>query len=348
MRTKIGLLALGSLVATSVALAHLQLPDDVNHDARADIFFAGGTALAYWTLAGSAAQPVITSTYAGDAGPGYTVIAVDDYDGDTDGCLDACCGCWDYDRIQDAAADVPSATAASKGSADVLWADGSGLKMWLNNGAGNYQPVLVGSYGGGWQPFATGDINKDGKSDIFFRGGTSLGYWLMDGAKVIASNYAGDGGTGFRVVAINDFDGDSSADVLWTNGSQLKLWFNDGAGSYRPVVVASYGGGWQPFAAGDINRDGYADVLFRGGSAVAYWLMAGTTVIDSRYAGDGGAGFRAIAVSDYDGDQFADILWTNGSQIKLWRQGTSPTGYVPSILGSYGNGWQPLDLLISN
>ena len=89
-----------------------------------------------------------------------------------------------------------------------------------------------------------------------------------------------------------------------------------------------------------------ADVLFRGESAVAYWLMAGTTVLGSRYAGDGGMGFRAIAASDYDADESADILWSNGSQIKLWRFGYSANGYEPMVIGNYGGGWQPLELLV--
>lgn len=325
MNKHLRLTVIPGLLVTGAAVAALGLPDDVNQDARADIFFRGGSALAYWTIGGSTRQITVTSTYAGDAGPGYAVVAVDDYDGDQ-------AAPWDYGGAQ--------------GSADVLWSDGSRLKMWVNNGSGSYQSLPVGSYTGGWHPFAAGDINKDGRSDIFFRGGTALAYWLMDGTKVIGSSYAGDGGLGYRVVAINDFDGDSSADVLWTNGSQLKLWLNNGAGSYRPVMIGSYGGGWQPFAAGDINRDGYADVLFRGGTAVAYWLMAGASVLDSRYAGDGGAGFRAVAVSDYDADQSADILWSNGSQIKLWRFGYAVNGYEPLVIGTYGGGWQPLELLI--
>ncbi|MDQ3525767.1 MAG: hypothetical protein M3451_12030 [Chloroflexota bacterium] len=73
--------ALVSLVFANTAQAGhpgnlaLHLPDDVVRDGRADIIFRGNTALAYWTM-GPNGQ-VVSSNYAGDAGPGYTVGAVD-------------------------------------------------------------------------------------------------------------------------------------------------------------------------------------------------------------------------------------------------------------------------------
>ena len=298
------------------------LHDDVVRDGRADILFQGGTSLAYWTVAPNGQM---SSSYAGDGGPGYSVVAVSDFDGDR--------------------------------SADVLWTNGSHLKLWVNDGFGSYTSVSVGNYGGGWVPFAAGDINGDGRSDLFFRGSTHLAYWLMDGPRVTASSYAGDGGAGWRVVAIDKFShkpaGEAGVDVLWTNGSQLKIWYNypkDGNFNFS-YVFADYGGDWEPFGAGDVDGDSIADIFFRSGTHVYYWFL---TFVDDdepfwfhefRYAGDAGEGFRVVAITDYDNDKKAELLWTNGSTLKTWRFG-SAGGYQPTIVGSYGNGWQPLELLI--
>ncbi|HXI16192.1 MAG TPA: VCBS repeat-containing protein [Chloroflexota bacterium] len=324
----------GLLIAGTANATHTDtyLRDDVVRNGVGDIVFGGGTALAYWALDG--AGGVASDAYAGNARPGYSVVAVSDFDGDR--------------------------------SADVLWTNGSHLKLWVNNGSGGYTSVSVGNYGGGWVPFAAGDINGDGKSDLFFRGGTHLAFWLMDGPAVTRSSYAGNGGPGWRVVAINHFfykdPSDRGVDVLWTNGSKFRFWYGYGSENrfeHTEYDFGSYAGGWEPFGAGDVDGNGIADILFRGGTHIAYWLLQDNSegfedgpfyYAVSRYAGDGGAGFRVVAASDYNKDKrTADLLWTNGSQIKIWVNGAASAGreeYTPWTIGTYGNGWQPLDLLI--
>lgn len=54
------------------------LHDDVVCDGRADIVFQGGSSLAYWAM-GPNGQ-VLSDSYAGNAGPGYSVVAVSDFD----------------------------------------------------------------------------------------------------------------------------------------------------------------------------------------------------------------------------------------------------------------------------
>jgi len=166
-------------------------PFDVNADGKSDVFFRGGTAMAFWGMSGVAK---VADAYLGDGGQGYSLIAFGNFDG--------------------------------AGGTDLLWADGSRLKIWFNDGTGRYVVYPIGTYSGGWTPFAAGDVNGDGKSDIIFRGGTALAYWLMDGAAVISAAYAGDGGSGFRVVATADFNNDSATEIVWASDTQIKMGVN--------------------------------------------------------------------------------------------------------------------------
>jgi len=110
----------GLLIAGTANASHTatRLQDNVVRNGVGDIVFGGGTALAYWAMDGGGG--VASSSYAGNAGPGYTVVAVSDFDGE--------------------------------GSADVLWTNGSHLKLWVNNASGGYTSVSVGNYGGAGCP----------------------------------------------------------------------------------------------------------------------------------------------------------------------------------------------------
>lgn len=199
---------------------------DINGDGRSDILFRGSTHLAYWLMDGTR---VTRSSYAGDGGAGYRVVAVADFTGSR--------------------------------SADVLWTNGSQLKLWASNAStANFEHHAIGGYGGGWEPFAGGDLDGDGRAEILFRGDSHLAYWrqtLAPGFKY-SSHYAGDGGAGYRVVGVSKYASkdDLAVDILWSNGSKLKLWVvwtpagwgcdGDSEPCIEPHELGHYGGGWQP------------------------------------------------------------------------------------------------------
>lgn len=281
-------------------------PYDVNADGKSDIFLQGvGTAMAYWAMDGTVRT---FDSYLGHGGTGWYRVAYGNFD--------------------------------NAGGADVLWSNGSQLKIWFNNGRGSYVVYAIGSYGNGWQPFAASDVNGDGKSDILFRGGSAVAFWLMDGEKRIGDSYAGDGGSGFRAMTAGDFNADGKEDIVWQSASQLKIWINGGSAGYTPYIVGSYFNGWEPFASGDVNGDRKPDLIFRGGTALAYWQLNGATFVSSHYLGDGGAGYRAFAIADYNGDGVTDVGWENGSSIKLWMN-NGVGSYTPTIIGNFICCWKP-------
>lgn len=276
-----------------------RVPYDVNGDGRSDVFLRGDTALAFWAMNGTTRT---FDSFLGNGGAGWRVVAFGDFD--------------------------------AAAGADVLWANGSQMKIWFNMGGGSYVVYQMGSYGNGFEPFAAADVNGDGKSDILLRNGTAIAYWLLDGATVISSAYAGDGGAGFRVVTTGDFTGDGADEIVWASATQVKMWVNGRSAGYSPVIVGSYGNGYAPFAAGYVDGDSSLDLLFRSGTAIAYWRLNGSTRVSDAYLGDGGAGYVPFAVGDYDGNGTSDIGWQNGKTIKFWMN-NGAGAYTSGILGNY-------------
>ena len=105
---------------------------------------------------------------------------------------------------------------------------------------------VIGNYGGGWQPFAAGDVDGDGKNDLLFLGGTAIAYWRMDGAHVMTSTYAGNAGPGYVPFAVADYNADGTADLGWHNGQNILLWMNSGAGRYDAFTAGSFVCCWRP------------------------------------------------------------------------------------------------------
>lgn len=282
---------------------------DVNGDGRSDIFLRGDTALAFWAMNGTTRT---FDSYLGTGGTGWRVVAFGNFDG--------------------------------AAGADVLWANGTQMKIWFNMGGGSYVVYPMGAYGSGYEPFAAADVNGDGKSDILLRAGTSIMYWLLDGATVTGTGVAGDGGAGFRVVTTGDFTRDGADEIVWASATQVKMWINGRSAGFSPVIVGTYGNGYVPYAAGYVDGDASLDLLFIGGTAAAYWKLNGPTLVSSAYLGDGGAGFVPFAVGDYNGDGLSDIGWQNGATIKFWMNGGA-AGYTPGIVGNYVCCYVPIGIL---
>ena len=77
--------------------------------------------------------------------------------------------------------------------------------MWLMNGAGLLQNILIGNIPTTWSINGTGDFNGDGKSDILWRQDATgnVAMWQMNGAGLLANILIGNIPTNWTVQSAN-------------------------------------------------------------------------------------------------------------------------------------------------
>jgi len=194
-------------------------------------------------------------------------------------------------------------------------ADGYGIGLQLQGGAG-YAPL------GGPEIFA-GDSNSIAAGDLDNDGCTDIAYVTTTGGVAI-----GHGGNCVRGRRFADFDGDGKGDLLWHNdatGANV-LWKS--ADSTRRQALSGVGVGWRLAGSGDFNRDGKSDLLWHNdatGASVLWYSGDRSTrqtlvqVTDTHW--------HIVGVGDFDGDGRADVLWRNVSDGRnaIWRSGNRGT-----------------------
>lgn len=207
---------------------------------------------------------------------------------------------------------------------DLVWANGSGIWMWVPSGSGfGYQRVA--DMPAGWAIIGAGDVDGDGNADLIFRntsstaGNGGIAYWRMHGSTVVYRSPLLPMSPSNHEAAIGDFNGDGRVDILWTNGSNLVIWLSTGSG-FTQQSVGSYPAHWQLLGCGDVNGDGKCDLIWYNPEIgrLAYWLTNGATVTYKSSTFVSPSGYTPVTLGDFNGDGKIDIVWANNYDMLMW------------------------------
>lgn len=188
---------------------------DVDRDGRSDLLFHNATTrqFSYRIMSGTR---VVRSYLVGGVGPGYTVAATGDFNGD--------------------------------GFGDIVWTHPANrdLYMWVGNG-NTFTSTRFGTYPAGWVVSAAADVDGDGRSDLLFHNAATrqFSYRIMSGLNVRRSYLVGNLTAGYTIASVGDFNGDGLADVIWThpNNRDLYMWTGNG-NTFTSTRFGTYPSGW--------------------------------------------------------------------------------------------------------
>ncbi len=226
----------------------------------------------------------------------------------------------------------------SDGDVDLVFGDdqweygqGTGVRVWFNNGAGDFEPGpqrLDLGYP------VLGDLNGDGALDILVMtailpgpsgaAGMAVKVWLNDGHGEFQDTGAAfcPVGNSESPMRLGDIDGDGDLDVLIVQsdaGGYNELWLNDGSGHFTDSSQQLGGGSvdqTSDLALGDMDGDGDLDVylanpgLTTAGRSDNVWLNDGHGHFsDSGWRPPAGSS-TGVRLADLDGDGDPDAFLT--------------------------------------
>jgi len=181
---------------------------DMNADGKSDFVLRNGNQLAVWIMDGAA---VVQGIVYSNVGPQYRPVQIGDFTGDT--------------------------------AADVIYADNAG-GLYLATLGDIVTLTRIGQMDSGYEPFAAGDIDRDGRDDLLLRNGTLLAYWLLDGAQLKSAVNLGGAGGAYRPILAGDFDGDGTVKVLFQNDSRHMLLWTVSTSGVVSRAIGSPPPGW--------------------------------------------------------------------------------------------------------
>lgn|GEM_PF-1531588 len=200
------------------------------------------------------------------------------------------------------------------------------LRIFLNDGAGNYDDFSTVNIIQGSRPSPNEGADIDGDGDIDFvvgsAGGSYVHVFKGDGAGGLTQTQNLVVGDRVRGVCLADFENDGDPDIVATSfvASRVALFTNDGTGRFGtlPVTLDAGDGEWS-CAAADMNADGLVDITIGSRESEELTVLLsngdGSFTEASRIAANGDPWMLAAGDLDLDGN--SDIAAANASAKSL-------------------------------
>ena len=199
------------------------------------------------------------------------------------------------------------------------------LRIFLNDGAGNYDDFTIVPIELGDRPSPNEAADLDGDGDIDFIVGSAAGshahVFMGDGQGNLTQTQNLLVGDRVRGVCLVDIENDGDADLFATSFSadHISLFINDGTGTFSPGGALQAGSGEWSCASGDMNNDGLVDITV--GSRTSQTFSVYLTDGDGTFTFAGNTPAAGdpwmMAAGDIDGDGNLDLAAANASGISL-------------------------------
>ncbi|MBN1897959.1 MAG: VCBS repeat-containing protein [Spirochaetes bacterium] len=198
------------------------------------------------------------------------------------------------------------------------------LKIYTNNGYGNFSNAQQISLNIDEGDLNLGDIDSDGDFDIVIIGKTNVG----GPPPRIFQFYTNNGNGNFNLfnninpgifegdMVFGDVDGDNDIDLViagYMGGSDTLSFTNNGTGifnQYQDIALAATDGS---ISLGDIDSDGDLDLIVTGGGNFNVYTNNGYGLYYLYHSLNPGVQYSSIQMGDIDSDNDIDLVMTGGS-----------------------------------
>jgi uncharacterized repeat protein (TIGR01451 family) len=194
-------------------------------------------------------------------------------------------------------------------------------RIWLNDGAGQFEesdhPFCH------YAPFdiALGDLDGDGDLDAFVADKDGAASWFNDGWGNFTEGSQSVDTQDIYAVELGDLDGDGDLDALLSGSEANYRLQNNGGGSL--AVVQTLGTDGKDVALGDLDGDGDLDAFLARWGNTELWLNDGTGHLAlSSESFDNILG-ESVDLGDIDGDGDLDAFLGVLGPNQLWLNGTA-------------------------